>query len=415
MTSTYVLHLHNNNTYEVTQYIKRKDQTTYMRKIQNIQEAYLKAVELADRIATTPIVSSKYDHEKDRLFLNLASTRIVLDHYTEIKNQPLFDSLPNRLHANYLHSLEQRRQQQRKKKIRLRFISFALFGICMTTGITLINRKQTEQTAKIVGTLVHQFQQEEIDSFENTVIDQSSPQEVQIESSETEIPDQAEVINDQELNPIAEIASFFQMNEQEARAIIENNQDQLANYTNENYAYTRILAQYYWSHPEKAPAITATTAEEWDKAIVKVCLLYGIEDPELIATFIGIFRTESIGPLGSGTTLQKNCLLKNNPGNVLGYTFPTPEAGIDSMIRSVFNIATKMKKGYPYQKGDVNMVLYYDDSKTLAQNIDPIYCYEPTPGAVWHQQVDEYKNYYMETNYVEQLIQELSSDQHYTK
>ena len=85
------------------------------------------------------------------------------------------------------------------------------------------------------------------------------------------------------------------------------------------------------------------------------------------------------------------------------------------MIRSVFNIATKMKKGYPYQKGDVNMVLYYDDSKTLAQNIDPIYCYEPTPGAVWHQQVDEYKNYYMETNYVEQLIQELSSDQHYTK
>ena len=68
MTSTYVLHLHNNNTYEVTQYIKRKDQTTYMRKIQNIQEAYLKAVELANRIATTPIVSSKYDHEKDRCF-----------------------------------------------------------------------------------------------------------------------------------------------------------------------------------------------------------------------------------------------------------------------------------------------------------------------------------------------------------
>ena len=277
MTSTYVLHLHNNNTYEVTQYIKRKDQITYMRKIQNIQEAYLKAVELANRIATTPIVSSKYDHKKDRLFLNLASTRIVLDHYTEIKNQPLFDSLPNRLHANYLHSLEQRRQQQRKKKIRLRFISFALVGICMTTGITLINRKQTEQTAKIVGTLVHQFQQEEIDSFENTVIDQSSPQEVQIESSETEIPDQAEVINDQELNPIAEIASFFQMNEQEARAIIENNQAiEMAD------LYRGILS----STTDTVATIISNNLNSIMKFLAGITIVFSI--PTMVASFMGM-------------------------------------------------------------------------------------------------------------------------------
>ncbi|MCM1371107.1 MAG: glucosaminidase domain-containing protein [Clostridium sp.] len=152
------------------------------------------------------------------------------------------------------------------------------------------------------------------------------------------------------------------------------------------------LSRYHWldERIDKQPIMSNLTEEEKERFILEIANAYGIYDEDVLATMIGAHRLET----GYGTS--KVYLNYNNCGGVMQYNNKTKkmeyiksktfEIGAISFVKTFVNIMNSvLERVQNNEEG-------FDINKSLAYNMDPVYCaHIPEEGPRWYQVVDELK------------------------
>ncbi|MDD2435865.1 MAG: hypothetical protein PHO63_06420, partial [Bacilli bacterium] len=304
---------------------------------------------------------------------------IVIEDYLQINHDRVFKNFNKKLSSFNLKKLANKNLKlekdthHKKANITTKVLCYAaLTGVLMlplSLNATDNYNNETNKTAEaIVGTLTLEPKL----STPPEVIEQ----EVVVE--EVKVDPEEEYFK----TKVKEYSDMYFIDYDKALALIEENKYSIENdYTNEEVGIIRVLAEEFYnnSNINKAVEVSDISSLEREKLLLSFAIVHGIDDIDTAATILAIHRLET------GNGKSEACINKNNFGGLRakgnnGYyvmSFKTPEIGAEAMINSFIRIQNRaMKKAN------------YNPNRPLEQNINSIYCGEPS----WPGKVKELKN-----------------------
>ena len=208
---------------------------------------------------------------------------------------------------------------------------------------------------------------------------------------------QIEDYKKEQQNIIDKYAKMYYIDNDVAKNLISENKNELNKYSTFEIGVIQLFKTYYWeqSNIDKTPIVSNLTEKEKEAKILEFANVYCEYDEDVLATLIAVHRLET----GYGTSKvyleYNNCagvMEYDNEGNYVPVKYKTFDMGAESFTDVFLKVKKQvLEKAQNNEEG-------FDINKSLAYNMDSVYCGEEIPEGQpkWYEIVEELKEHVKE-------------------
>lgn len=335
----------------------------------------------------------KWKIKDDEFGIYFKNNIIVLENINLIDNEflkPLKIELNKKLFEKKIKQLKNNAKYVLKKTNTKTKVTFVVSTIIVSTicGIAINNNSQTKKERPEV---IKPYKISE--NVEDTYQDKT------YENNEVIITKrfQTEDYKKEQQNIIDKYAKMYYIDNDVAKNLISENKNELNKYSTFEIGVIQLFKTYYWeqSNIDKTPIVSNLTEKEKEAKILEFANVYCEYDEDVLATLIAVHRLET----GYGTSKvyleYNNCagvMEYDNEGNYVPVKYKTFDMGAESFTDVFLKVKKQvLEKAQNNEEG-------FDINKSLAYNMDSVYCGEEIPEGQpkWYEIVEELKEHVKE-------------------